>query len=90
MEWRRQIFKISTCVTSTKSSCAIKADERGQVPQDHDKRRGMGAALRREELDGKTVDAVDKGHEQPCNLEIYIWRIIANRTKYRYGYISWQ
>ncbi|TXH87058.1 MAG: hypothetical protein E6Q71_05875 [Pseudomonas sp.] len=32
-----------------------KADERWQIPQDYDKRSGVGASLRRDELDGKTV-----------------------------------
>ncbi|VXB03959.1 conserved exported hypothetical protein [Pseudomonas sp. 8AS] len=40
------LVKILTC---------HKADEHWQVPQDYDKRSGVGTALRRDELDGKTV-----------------------------------
>jgi hypothetical protein len=50
------LFKISTLrYDIDKILVCHKADEHWQVPQDYDKRSGVGAALRRDELDGKTV-----------------------------------
>ncbi|MGL4315624.1 MAG: hypothetical protein ACRCTL_03300 [Pseudomonas sp.] len=51
-----------------------KADEHWQVPQDYDKRSGVGASLRRDELDGKTVrvEFQQSEEEQPSVRDTWI------------------